>query len=717
MPLAPVQLDDLTWSDLTRASRDNIAAASDGQWTLHAPVDPGITLLELFAAQSEQRLFWMDHPSEETTLALLSLIEIHPRPVQLAKTVLCFHDPASRIGSDPVVPGETVMQQDIEAIGARFTTREPLWLLPVLWESVRPLRPRIELSVGGRDVTLDLLSSRAPCLFQAEGAVRRSQLVIHMDAEWATTKTDVPVSLFVELAMPPGVEPDWHSEDQDAVVPAANISWWYATRKNGHRPLEVVYDGTGGFRRSGVVRLRLPGGFSRNNPDRPANPRQLDLEIRATDVAYSVLPRVLRIVPNAVVADHRERLEFSSGVVPEQKRSANEDLAAEVREWAVLKLGGHELHLPAAAAFPIPQSVQLQLRETIHQENQPVTGLQLWWPAEHLAFAGPGDRQFLVNRELRRLTFGNGLTGRIPVPSLSGLDETPTPPLLLKLTFDVGGGPAGNIGAGTAWKSAAANPLGKTQASDALRTATNIVAAEGGAEAETRDETVRRAAAELRRRHRAVTADDIELLAESTPGVSVDRALAAVGYHPDYPCVTVPGATTVFIVPGLPRSLREPLSDSCGDDLIALQPDPGTRQAVSRRLEESRLLTQEIHVRGPSYTAIEIRVEVDGTPIHDEGIRSQISGALHRFLHAVFGGENHSGWPFGEPVRPSALQRVVQRAIGDDLHVSRVSTRLRGSTEPFEHCEDLAIGRHSLVALRKVEVTFTQSARRTGGIL
>jgi len=50
MSILPVVLDDLTWTDLTESSRRRIPAASRGRWTLHAPVDPGVTLLELLGA-------------------------------------------------------------------------------------------------------------------------------------------------------------------------------------------------------------------------------------------------------------------------------------------------------------------------------------------------------------------------------------------------------------------------------------------------------------------------------------------------------------------------------------------------------------------------------------------------------------------------------------------------------------------------------------------
>jgi hypothetical protein len=57
MAIPQITLDDLTWADLSAAARGRIPAGSNGRWTLHAPVDPGITLLELHAWLLEQRLY------------------------------------------------------------------------------------------------------------------------------------------------------------------------------------------------------------------------------------------------------------------------------------------------------------------------------------------------------------------------------------------------------------------------------------------------------------------------------------------------------------------------------------------------------------------------------------------------------------------------------------------------------------------------------------
>ena len=89
MTLAPLQLDDLTWDDMVAAIRRRIPAESQGNWTLHAPADPGITLLELFAFLTEQRLYWLNQVPDAFVVAVLRLLDLDaPRPAVPAATVL-----------------------------------------------------------------------------------------------------------------------------------------------------------------------------------------------------------------------------------------------------------------------------------------------------------------------------------------------------------------------------------------------------------------------------------------------------------------------------------------------------------------------------------------------------------------------------------------------------------------------------------------------------
>src|SRR6266852_721834 len=94
MTLAPVRLDDLTWDQMVEAIRRRIPAESSGNWTLHAPVDPGITFLDLFAFLAEQRLYWLDQVPDAFVVAVLGLLGLKgPKPAVPAATVLQITQP------------------------------------------------------------------------------------------------------------------------------------------------------------------------------------------------------------------------------------------------------------------------------------------------------------------------------------------------------------------------------------------------------------------------------------------------------------------------------------------------------------------------------------------------------------------------------------------------------------------------------------------------
>ncbi|HEY1403490.1 MAG TPA: hypothetical protein VGB05_05145, partial [Pyrinomonadaceae bacterium] len=88
MALEQLKLDDLTWTQMVTAIRRRIPAASDGLWTLHAPVDPGVTLLELYAYLLEQRLYWLDQTPDALVHAALSLMGERARAARPSATVM-----------------------------------------------------------------------------------------------------------------------------------------------------------------------------------------------------------------------------------------------------------------------------------------------------------------------------------------------------------------------------------------------------------------------------------------------------------------------------------------------------------------------------------------------------------------------------------------------------------------------------------------------------
>jgi hypothetical protein len=677
MAIEPLRLDDLEWQGMVDAIRRRIPAAAGGHWTFHAPVDPGVTLLELFAALLEQRVFQLDTTPAPLLRAALRLLGESPRPTAVAATVLELAGaPFQTVeeGTEMRLSGKT--PRLVFTTGRRLDSgREALTLLPV---------ERLELAIGGRDRTQDLLHGRLVRLFPADGGAAEARIVLRLKKEQEIPPPPplAPFGLLVEIDAPARIRPSWDPEAVDA-RPPAQVSWEYPVKAaDGNvrlQPFPDVADGTGGLRRSGLVRLPIPGDW---HAEKDGEGRfGYAIHLRVARATWSAPPRLTGLAVNAVEARHR-------------RLTCVHPLRLDVLPLPGLEIALAELPEREAEKDhpPLETTIALELRER-------VDGWKPWKSTPDLTVHGPDERVFEVDRRLGLLRFGNGITGRQPV-----LDrDLPNPDdPNIRVRYEVGGGPEGNLGPGLRWLGAGG------------LAAKNVVPARGGAEAQTltsaRDET----AAALRRPTRAVLRRDFEELARTTPGVAIARARAAVGLHPDHPCRRVPGAVTVFVVPEVPREEEnEELRESAF--VAAPVADPGALPAVRARLEAARLVTTEVFVAPARYRAVSLRVAVEADPLDPAALESRLEEHLRRFLDPLTGGADGDGWPFGEPVRPSALLREAQEALGRDGEVFRVVIGLDGK-EPSEDCQDVEIGEHELVFLTGLVLELRRVGTGRGGL-
>ena len=459
------------------------------------------------------------------------------------------------------------------------------------------------------------------------------------------------------------------------------MRWEYpASGSPGRQPFLQVEDGTGGLCRSGVVRLSIPADW-RAETDSQGH-FGYAIEARVERATWSAPPRLAGLTANTVPARHRRRT-----------RRYSLALAALPLPGFAISLADLPPHEAEKDVPPLAETIALTLRER-------ETGEKPWYPTPDLTFAGPADRVFAVDRRLGVLRFGDGLTGRQPVLAADGRPN-------VTVEYEVGGGPAGNVGARLAW-----------EGPEALA-ATNVVPGRGGAEEETLAATRDATAAALRRPTRAVLRRDFEELARTTPGVAIARARAAVGLHPAYPCRRVAGAVTVFVVPQVPREVDAADGEHEESAFVAApQPDPGALAAVRARLAAARLVTTEVFVAAPRYRAVGLRVGVTADPPAPAVLTARLTAHLRGFLDPLTGGGEavgNAGWPFGEPLRPSALLREAQAALGRDGEVSRVAVGLDGQA-PAEDCRDLPIGEHELVFLAGLELELKRAAPGRGGL-
>ncbi|CAB3778772.1 hypothetical protein LMG28614_00725 [Paraburkholderia ultramafica] len=777
MAINPITLDDLTWADLTDAARQRIPAASNGRWTLHAPVDPGVTLVELHAWLLEQRLYWMNHVPDALSRGALTLLGEAARDAVCASTVLQF--PASALTS--LAAGTSVQLRDSDP-PLIFTTQTPLTLLPVASTPGRAALPppRLDIVVDGINRADDLVAGRDLCVFQSAGD--EIAITLWLTAPLTPLSARAELTLLVLLDQPgSGVPVQWSADAVDGIAPAATLSWWYASGPGGQRTKfgpGAVADGTGGMRRSGIVRLALPQDWAAGSPDL-AGQLPYTLWLRAETAGFSAPPRLAGLWPNVAIASHRRSLKV------------RRDL-----DW--LPLPGNMIRLSAEEQPVLQNGSRIRLMER--------DGKLHWWlPTPDLSFHGREDRVFVADRAAGTFVFGNGETGRIPRPAawfalrdlidpaalatdwkgtdavsaflvsllsptgvariaayvakaapsrpvlralLEGLNsglasaslydkdrfggvalsdgtralvalkssgqqlslqqqehlnrlllEDAYPHVLVsgaaELRLSIGGGIAGMVGSQLVWEGLPPSPVAPAMT---VPVAVNPVAAIDGADPELLADARQRAAQTLRRVERAVLASDFEALAITTPGVAIRRAHAAVGWHPDFPCLPVPGAVTVFIVPDVPR---DGASAPCAE-VAAPVPDAGAAGAVAARLDSARLIGSEVFVRSPLYRPVALSIDVQTSTSAPDTLRTTVAKHFARFLDPLAGGEDKAGWPFGEKLRPSTLLRQAQDAIGYQGEVLRLGILLLDTGAVEETCKDVEIGPHALPALTRV---------------
>ncbi|MFD2687997.1 putative baseplate assembly protein [Streptomyces phyllanthi] len=648
MTLPAPKLDDLTWADMMAAIRRRIPAESDGTWTLHAPVDPGVTLLELFAYLLEQRLYWLDQVPDALVVAILRLLRLDPpRPAIPAATVLRLsaRQPGTAV---PVVPAGTALTRD-QLGRVVFTLDDDITVLP--------LAEGGEITVWtDRDRTADLRARRGVALLASDGAPAGARFTLPLTGEHPAPG---PIGLLFELDAPAASVASWLPTAVDEVPPPAELTWsWFRPDSGLSGPFEKVEDGTAGLRRSGVVRLHPPSGWTT---------RDTGVMVSTPAATYAAPPRLRRLAVNVSAARHLRRYTAQGA-----------DLAEQIEAWR--KLPGQHLVLPDAAGRLLEAAVHLAGED--------------WDPVPDFTFGAPTDRVHLVDRTEGAVVFGDGLTGRIPLPDPD-----------VVVDYALGGGREGNGGLTDNWTAAPDTPadLGAIAAS-------NLVRAEGGQDPETVTAARQRAAASLGEVTRAVTADDFVTLARTTPGVAVARAYASLGEHAGFACHRVPGAVTVHIVPSVQRT------DLDREDFVAApRPDPGTLRVVAARLDEARLLTSEVFVRGPGYRDVTLRVDLSGGPADRVRVSTVLTSALRRFLDPLVGGEEQDGWPFGEALRPSAVLRAAQRALGDLADVAGVAIGLDGA-DPDEDCNEVELRAGELPVLRAVRTRIVPAVEPGEGL-
>ncbi|HTS08374.1 MAG TPA: baseplate J/gp47 family protein [Candidatus Eisenbacteria bacterium] len=180
----------------------------------------------------------------------------------------------------------------------------------------------------------------------------------------------------------------------------------------------------------------------------------------------------------------------------------------------------------------------------------------------------------------------------------------------------------------------------------------------------------RKVLSDQRRLYRAVTVSDFEAIAIATslkqervvqarclPGMN----LAQTGVP--FEKAAAPGHVSVVLL---------------AEDRF--EPTEKLREIVSEALDRARLLTSWIHVVGPQYVQVAVRLQITVTDGADpEVVRGIAMERLSRYFDPHHGGSQEAGWPLGRSIFISDIYATVARLPGVSF-VGKVVNNLTGES-------------------------------------
>ena len=286
-----------------------------------------------------------------------------------------------------------------------------------------------------------------------------------------------------------------------------------------------------------------------------------------------------------------------------------------------------------------------------------------WKAVEDFTNSEPTSRDYMVDRSMGMVTFGDGENGMIPP---IGRD-------IIRADYKSGGGVEGNLPVNeiTVLKS----PIG------GIDHIINNEPSEGGSDTEMLEEVFERGPHLIKHRDRAVTREDFERLASE-----------ASDYIARTKCV--PEGDTLYIIV-IPKGEEDkPL------------PSRGLKEIVKNHLISRSLnliSTERIRIIDPSY--VEIQVTADVIPKSIEyavPLEKEILKRLRAYFHPLTGGNEKRGWEFGRHIHISDVYAMLEKIKGVD-HVENLQLN-RGNTDvSINKMETACTGQHRITM--KIGVT------------
>lgn len=216
---------------------------------------------------------------------------------------------------------------------------------------------------------------------------------------------------------------------------------------------------------------------------------------------------------------------------------------------------------------------------------------------------------------------------------------------VIACSYDYGGGRAGDVAIGAV--SRIVNPPAGLKV-------TNPIPTWGAADQESLADAEARVPEFVRHREVAASREDYEKIVARTPGVDLGRTEVLPLMNPDLPGQVAEGNVTVMVIPRSDPQQPE-----------APRPDALFLQTICDYLEPRRVLTTELHIRGPVYRRIGVGIGIQAVPGQAEApLVNAVTAAVAQFLSPLTGGFEGHGWPLGKSVEPAEILAAASRVPG-----------------------------------------------------
>jgi hypothetical protein len=677
MPLEAPVLDDRNFEEILEEAKRRIPVHTP-EWTnFDVESDPGITLVQVFSFLTDSLLYRANRVPELNRIKFLQLLDVPLQPAAAARGIVTIRNDRGPMRALPLDAGVVVSAGNVN-----FLTRDGVNVLPVeariFYKRAVPATderlPEFQVSFAAVQAAAEAALAESLGESVTPGSTSNLQFYETIPLAVPTPGVPNPVldialdtldGLYIALLAPANVAPEAvrpflaHQVLSIGVVPALSdtIPPLQPLRTtNAREPVPTFV-------------VEVPSVDS--TPDAPRYRRLQIIEHPDVFDDLGVIQVKLPDVAALQTWSFGEPLQDGVGGLP--PRIEDEQIRQRIITWVRLRLpadaasasstgmskarvtwiginaarvsqaipitnellgtgnGEPDQELRTATTPVIPDSVRLEIEADAGQWHY-------WRLTDDLLAAEADDEVFTLDAEAGLLRFGDGLRGARPPLNAR-----------VRISYEYGGGAKGNVAIGAISRTADVRLQAGYKVS-------NPVATYGGDDGETVEEGEGNIPLYLRHRDRLVTAADFRDIVRRTPGVDVGRVEVLSLYNPTATQrEPAPGNVTIMVIPATdPVRPRWPI------------PDRLFLRTVCDYVEPRRLVTTEIHVRGPEYIPVYVSVGIRVREGHfQDVVRQAVDQRLHDYLAALPpGGPDEVGWPLNRQLLAKDLEAVVTRIAG-----------------------------------------------------